>query len=101
QVPRRLPYYRGRLRPGLLGTRRGEIVALVGESGSGKTTLARALSLHQEVDSGEILLSGRPVRHRGPDRIKPREYYGDVQMIFQDPFASLNHLKTVRHIIGR
>ena len=79
----------------------GEIVALVGESGSGKTTLARALSLHQEVDSGEILLSGRPVRHRGPGRIKPREYYGDVQMIFQDPFASLNHLKTIRHIIGR
>jgi len=79
----------------------GEIVALVGESGSGKTTLARALSLHQEVDGGEILLNGRPVRHHGPDRIKPREYYGDVQMIFQDPFASLNHLKTVRHIVGR
>ena len=79
----------------------GEIVALVGESGSGKTTLARTLSLHQRIDDGEILLKGRPVRLTGAHRVKPRDYYGDVQMIFQDPFASLNHLKTIRHIIGR
>ena len=79
----------------------GEIVALVGESGSGKTTLARALALHQDIDEGEILLNGRRVALSGPDKVVPRKYYGDVQMIFQDPFASLNHLKTIRHIIGR
>lgn len=79
----------------------GEIVALVGESGSGKTTLARALALHQDIDEGEIALKGKPVRLKGAGRVKPREYYGEVQMIFQDPFASLNHLKTIRHIIGR
>lgn len=79
----------------------GEIVALVGESGSGKTTLARALALFQDIDSGEIRLKDRAVRRTGRGRIRPREYYGEVQMIFQDPFASLNHLKTIRHIIGR
>ncbi|MGP9538308.1 ABC transporter ATP-binding protein [Brachybacterium sp. AOP43-C2-M15] len=78
-----------------------EIVALVGESGSGKTTLARALGLFQDIDSGQIRLSGRPVRGRGKDSVRPRDYYGEVQMIFQDPFASLNQLKTIRHIIGR
>lgn len=79
----------------------GEIVALVGESGSGKTTLARALALFQDIDAGEILLADEVVRRTGSGRIRPREYYGEVQMIFQDPFASLNHLKTIRHIIGR
>jgi peptide/nickel transport system ATP-binding protein len=79
----------------------GEIVALVGESGSGKTTLARAFGLFQDIDSGEIRLSGRAVRGSGRSRVRPRDYYGEVQMIFQDPFASLNHLKTIRHIIGR
>lgn len=79
----------------------GEIVALVGESGSGKTTLARTLALFQDIDSGAIRLKGRAVRGAGAVRTRPREYYGEVQMIFQDPFASLNHLKTIRHIIGR
>ena len=77
------------------------MVALVGESGSGKTTLARALALLGDIDSGQILLHGKTVNLSGPNRIRPIEYYGQVQMIFQDPFASLNNLKTVRHIIGR
>lgn len=80
---------------------KGDVVALVGESGSGKTTLARALALLGDIDSGQILLHGKTVNLSGPNRIKPIEYYGQVQMIFQDPFASLNNLKTVRHIIGR
>ncbi|MGC0252505.1 ABC transporter ATP-binding protein [Pseudactinotalea sp. Z1748] len=80
---------------------RGEIVSLVGESGSGKSTLARAMNLLQQVDSGEIRLDGQPVVTRGRGKVKPLQYYKDVQMIFQDPFGSLNGLKPVSHIIGR
>lgn len=79
----------------------GEIVALVGESGSGKTTLARSLALLGDIDDGEILLNGKSVSLKGAHRIKPLEYYKSVQMIFQDPFASLNNLKPIRHILGR
>jgi peptide/nickel transport system ATP-binding protein len=82
-----------------LGT--GEIVALVGESGSGKTTFARSLALLNPIDSGSILLRGKPVTLAGSTRMKAVDYYRDVQMIFQDPFASLNSLKTIRHILGR
>ncbi|WBB57659.1 ABC transporter ATP-binding protein [Streptomyces sp. WMMC500] len=78
---------------------RGKIVALVGESGSGKTTLARLFSLMYRPTSGEIRLRGEPV---GPLRGKAaRAYYSDVQMVFQDPFASLNTMHTVRHTLGR
>lgn len=79
----------------------GEIVAIVGESGSGKTTFARTLGLFQGIDSGEILLEGKTIQGDGKASLRPREFYGKVQMIFQDPFGSLNHLKTIRHIIGR
>lgn len=79
----------------------GEIVALVGESGSGKTTLARTLALHQGIDDGEIRLEGAPVQLHGRGRVRAKDYYRTVQMIFQDPFASLNSLKTIRHILGR
>ena len=80
---------------------KGEIVALVGESGSGKSTLARALNLLQTTDSGEIRMDGHPVVSHGKDKVKPLDYYNDVQMIFQDPFGSLNTLKPIGHIIGR
>jgi peptide/nickel transport system ATP-binding protein len=76
----------------------GRILALVGESGSGKTTLARLLALFYPVSSGEIVLDGKPVKH---NRAGKREYYGQVQLIFQDPFSSLNSLKKLRHILGR
>lgn len=79
----------------------GEIVALVGESGSGKSTLARAFNLLQPLDSGEILMDGSPVKTHGKDAVKPLDYYNEVQMIFQDPFGSLNTLKPIGHIIGR
>lgn len=75
----------------------GQITALVGESGSGKTTMARLLARLYPVSSGEILLDGSPVKPRGGNRA----YYGQVQMIFQDPFSSLNPLKRVRHILSR
>lgn len=77
--------------------RRGEIVALVGESGSGKSTLARAFSLVHPPTAGRILLDGEPLRRRTPRR----PFYKRVQLIYQDPFASLNSLKSIRHILGR
>ncbi|GAA1005150.1 ABC transporter ATP-binding protein [Acrocarpospora pleiomorpha] len=66
----------------------GEMVGVVGESGCGKSTLARAMTGLAPLASGEILFAGRPVeplrRRRRPARLLP------LQMIFQDPYASLN-----------
>ena len=78
---------------------RGEIVAMVGESGSGKTTVARLLSLYYPTSGGEILLDGKKVEH--VSGTKAKQYYAKVQLLFQDPFASLNSLKSIRHILGR
>ncbi|MFI7454764.1 ABC transporter ATP-binding protein [Nonomuraea sp. NPDC049714] len=72
----------------------GRIVALVGESGSGKTTLARVLARFYPPTSGEVLLHGRSGAGR-------RDYHGDVQLIFQDPFGSLNPLHRVRYNLER
>lgn len=77
---------------------RGEVAALVGESGSGKTTLARVFSLIHKATSGEALVDGVPLRKAARNE---RSYYRDVQLIFQDPFASLNSLKKIRHILSR
>jgi oligopeptide/dipeptide ABC transporter ATP-binding protein len=82
-----------------LALRRGTITALVGESGSGKTTVARLLSGQERRSGGEILLDGAsidPAARRGF-----RAYKGAVQMVFQDPFASLNPLHTVRYHLER
>lgn len=76
----------------------GEIVALVGESGSGKTTLARVFSLIYKPTHGEVLVEGRPLAEASKDE---RKYFNRIQLIFQDPFASLNSLKKIRHIIER
>ncbi|MCI7456084.1 ABC transporter ATP-binding protein [Actinomyces urogenitalis] len=76
-----------------------EVLALVGESGSGKSTVAKMLSGLIEPTGGEIRLDGRPVRVRG--RHAYRRYVGEVQMIFQDPFASLNGIHTVRYTLSR
>lgn len=76
----------------------GQIMALVGESGSGKTTLARLFARMYRPTSGDLLFRGTPVPERSGAL---RRYYAEVQLIFQDPFASLNTLKPVRHIIGR
>ena len=62
-----------------------EIVGLVGESGCGKSTLARLLLRIYEPTSGQIQFAGEDIH-----KYKAREYYGRVQMIFQDPFSSLN-----------
>jgi peptide/nickel transport system ATP-binding protein len=74
----------------------GKVTAVVGESGAGKTTVARLLAKIIKPDEGEILLDGR----RAP-RGRPRSYAAKVQMVFQDPFASLNPVHTIRHHLIR
>jgi len=82
-----------------LTLRRGRVTALVGESGSGKSTVARLLAQLYPRTSGDILLHGQPVTVRGGRRF--RAYCRRVQMIFQDPFASLNPVHTVRYHLTR
>ncbi|MGM1017618.1 MAG: ABC transporter ATP-binding protein [Actinomycetota bacterium] len=76
----------------------GKTVALVGESGSGKSTIARMLMKLETPTSGELLLDGRPSGTHG--RALAR-YRSDVQMVFQDPFASLNPFHTIVHHLER
>lgn len=80
--------------------RRGEAVALVGESGSGKSTIARLLVRLEQADGGEILLDGRDMLAQEP-RHASLAYRGRVQMVFQDPFGSLNPVHTVAHHLTR
>jgi peptide/nickel transport system ATP-binding protein len=82
-----------------LTLRRGRVTALVGESGSGKSTVARLLAQLYPKTSGDILLHGESVTVRGGRRF--RAYCRRVQMIFQDPFASLNPVHTVRYHLTR
>ncbi len=80
--------------------RPGTITALVGESGSGKSTVARLLARLYDPTSGSVLWEGGDV-----SRVRRRRdvvrYRSEVQLIFQDPFDSLNPVKTVRHHIER
>jgi peptide/nickel transport system ATP-binding protein len=76
----------------------GRTLALVGESGSGKSTVVRAVARLLRPSSGEILLDGRPAGRRGRSL---RSYRHHVQLIFQDPFASLNPMHTVWHHLTR
>jgi peptide/nickel transport system ATP-binding protein len=77
---------------------KGETVALVGESGSGKTTVVRAVGQLQRADAGAVLLDGEPAGRHGRAL---RAYRRRVQVIFQDPFASLNPMHTVRYHLAR
>lgn len=77
----------------------GEVVALVGESGSGKSTVARTIMRLYRPDSGDLRFRGNSVAHvEGPELTR---YRHAVQMLFQDPFASLNPAHTVRTILWR
>ncbi|TDB95672.1 ABC transporter ATP-binding protein [Nonomuraea longispora] len=82
-----------------IALRAGSVSALVGESGCGKSTVARLLAQVYPATSGELLLRGEPVRaHRGAAF---RDYRRQVQLIFQDPFSSLNPFHRVRYHLAR
>ena len=77
---------------------KGETLGLVGETGCGKSTLARVVMRLYEASEGTIEFEGQDITHaKGADL---RGLRRDMQMIFQDPFASLNPRKTVGSIIG-
>ena len=76
----------------------GETVGLVGESGCGKTTTGRMIMKLLQPTSGEILFDGRPIANL--DFEQEKAYRRQVQMVFQDPFSSLNPRMTVGSIIG-
>ena len=80
--------------------RPGTVTALVGESGSGKSTVARMLARLYEPTSGSIYFKGEDVTNVKRRRDVLR-YRSQVQMIFQDPFGSLNPVKTIRHHLAR
>jgi len=76
----------------------GETLALVGESGSGKSSLARALVGLNPIESGQALLRGQPLT--GLSRRERRRFHGDLQLIFQDPHASLNPRFTIAQALA-
>jgi oligopeptide transport system ATP-binding protein len=78
--------------------RAGSTLAVVGESGSGKSTLARCLLQLQPLDSGEVLFSGQDLSKL--NGLALRAMRKDLQMVFQDPFASLNPRMRVGEIVG-
>lgn len=78
---------------------RGETFSLVGESGSGKTTIGRAVIRVNPCAAGQILYKGVPIQGKIP-RSLDREVIRNIQMVFQDPAASLNERATVDYIIS-
>jgi peptide/nickel transport system ATP-binding protein len=76
----------------------GRTIALVGQSGSGKSTIAKLLMQLERPTSGSILVDGEPMRYRGA---RAAAYRKAVQMVFQDPFGSLNPYHTIGHHLAR
>ena len=82
-----------------LDLRRGETLGVVGESGSGKSTLARCIIRLMDSDSGSILLDDVDITSLGRSEMRP--FRKRIQMVFQDPFASLNPRIKVGQIISQ
>ncbi len=81
-----------------LALRPGHVTAVVGESGSGKSTLSRMLARTHKLTGGELYFQGERIDVR---RKPTLEYRRSVQLVLQDPFASLNPVHKVRYILGR
>ncbi len=82
-----------------LSLRAGRSLAVVGESGSGKTTVARLLAQLYPPSGGSIRFRGRPIVGKRGSAVRAYRRY--VQLIFQDPFASLNPMHTIRYHLSR
>ena len=76
----------------------GEVLGLVGESGSGKTTLGRTIIRLTNQDSGKIIFNKIDISNFS--KLAMKKIRRDMQIIFQDPFGSLNPRHTIEHIIG-
>jgi peptide/nickel transport system ATP-binding protein len=83
-----------------LSVEKGEVIGLVGESGSGKTTFARMVVFLERPTAGEILVGGRTLPRR-PSTHRLHEHRREVQMIFQDPYSSLDPRNSVRYSVAR
>jgi peptide/nickel transport system ATP-binding protein len=77
---------------------RGETLGIVGESGSGKSTLARCVIRLLDPDAGEIVLDGADIAYMKAGRLRPLRRR--IQMVFQDPFSSLNPRQTIGDILA-
>lgn len=78
--------------------RRGETLGIVGESGSGKSTIGKCLLKLVGINGGQLIFNGQDIAKMSESRFRPLRH--DIQMIFQDPFASLNPRHTVGRIIS-
>ena len=77
---------------------KGETVSLVGESGCGKSTTGRCIIHLYEPTKGEVIYDGKDITKM--TREERKKFTGQVQMIFQNPYASLNPRMTVKEIVG-